>query len=264
MPTTNLQKFIPTIRALSQEELNGSASLYEKMRIVQDDKIQVCYAPFEYLNPKARLVIVGITPGKTQMVNAIREARKQLDADASPMQTLIAAKLTGAFSGAMRPNLVSMLDRIGTHKWLGLKTAAELFGPASHLLQTASVLQNPVFLADGANYNGTPSMTKSSVLREQMICGFGKAAAVLEHAYFLPLGPKVSEAMTYLSKNGLIDESRVLHGMPHPSPASMERINYFLGKKSRELLSIKTNPDTLDAARDRLTGAMESMFSGVA
>jgi hypothetical protein len=97
-----------------------------------------------------------------------------------------------------------------------------------------------------------------------MICGFGKAAAALEHAYFLPLGPKVSEAMTYLSKNGLIDESRVLHGMPHPSPASMERINYFLGKKSRELLSIKTNPDTLDAARDRLTGAMESMFSGVA
>jgi hypothetical protein len=229
------------------------------MLIAKDAKVQICYAPFEYLNPQARLVIVGITPGKTQMVNAIREARKQLDMGSTPLQTLIAAKLTGAFSGAMRPNLVAMLDRVGIHKWLGLTSSIELFGDASHLLQTASVLQNPVFLSDGENYNGTPNMTKSAVLMEQLINGFGASTASLKHAYFLPLGPKVSEALTFLSGKGLIDNKRVLHGMPHPSPASMERINYFLGKKSREQLSIKTNPDSLEAARVRLCTAIESM-----
>lgn len=262
MSISNLQSFIPTICSLSHDELNGSASLYEKMLITQDAKIQVCYAPFEYLNPQARLVIVGITPGKTQMANAIREARKQLDMGSVPLQTLIAAKLTGAFSGAMRPNLVAMLDKVGVHHWLGLNSSVELFGHASHLLQTASVLQNPVFLADGTNYNGTPNMTKSAVLMDQLISGFGRSAAALEHAYFLPLGPKVSEAMTFLSAKGLINAKRVLHGMPHPSPASMERINYFLGKKSREQLSIKTNPDSLDAARERLSSSIASMTKG--
>ena len=177
MTISNLQNFIPTIRGLSHDELNGSASLFEKMRTAQDVKIQVCYAPFEYLNPQARLVIVGITPGKTQMVNAIREARKQLDMGSSPLQALIAAKLTGAFSGAMRPNLVAMLDQVGVHRWLGLTSSAELFGQASHLLQTASVLQNPVFLSDGTNYNGAPNMTKSVVLMEQLMNGFGRSAA---------------------------------------------------------------------------------------
>ncbi len=83
---------------------------------------------------------------------------------------------------------------------------------------------------------------------------------MLPNAYFLPLGPKVSEALIFLAARGAIDGSRVLHGMPHPSPASMERINYFLGKKPREHLSKKTNADTLDAAREHLTRQVASIF----
>ncbi len=253
MPTTQFEKFIPTIRALSSAELDGATSLFEKLRIARTDQVDVCYAPFEHLNPEARLVIVGITPGKTQMLNALREARRQLDAGADPMRALVAAKRTGAFSGPMRPNLVAMLDRVGLPQRLGLRSAEELFGVASNMLQTASVLQNPVFLTDGSNYNGTPSMTRTDVLKEQMMRGFAKSASALKHAYFLPLGPKVSEAMTFLVAQRLLDGSKVLHGMPHPSPASMERINYFLGKKPREQLSKKTNPDLLDAARESLS-----------
>jgi len=48
-------------------------------------------------------------------------------------------------------------DCIGLPKWLGLRSTDELFGSASELLQTASVLQYPVFL-NGENYNGTPGL----------------------------------------------------------------------------------------------------------
>lgn len=252
MPTSLFEQFIPTIRALTSTDLSGGASLFAKMRLAKTHQVEICYAPFEYLNADARLVIVGITPGKTQMLNAIREARRQLDGGADPMSALIAAKRTAAFSGPMRPNLIAMLDRIGLPQRFGLRSADELFGVASNLLQTASALQNPVFLADGGNYNGTPSMTRTEVLKDQLMSGFAKSASLLNRAYFLPLGPKVSEAMTFLVARGLLDGSKVLHGMPHPSPASMERINYFLGKKPRALLSPKTNPNTLDAARDGL------------
>jgi hypothetical protein len=261
MPTTQFEKFIPKIRALTPEELIGGTSLFDKMRIAKTDRFEICYAPFDHLNPEARLVIVGITPGRTQMLNALREARGQLDAGATSLQALIAAKRTGAFSGPMRPNLVAMLDRVGLHQRFGLDSANEFFGAASNLLQSTSVLQNPVFLADGSNYNGTPNMTRNAPLTDQMMSGFAKSASLLPNAYFLPLGPKVSEALMFLANQGAIDGSRVLHGLPHPSPASMERINYFLGKKSREHLSKKTNASNLDAARERLMNQVASIVT---
>lgn len=43
-----------------------------------DGAVKIYYAPFEYINPEARIVLVGITPGPTQMVNANNEARQAL------------------------------------------------------------------------------------------------------------------------------------------------------------------------------------------
>ena len=37
--------------------------------------------------------------------------------------------------------------------------------------------------------------------------------------------------------------------MPHPSDSNAERIAYFLGRKPREALSNKTNPDKYDQAK---------------
>ena len=34
-----------------------------------------------------------------------------------------------------------------------------------------------VFLADGENYNGTPNMTRTDVLKEQLMSGFAKSAS---------------------------------------------------------------------------------------
>jgi hypothetical protein len=157
MGTALFRRFAPVIRALTAAELNGADSLIEKMRLAQDGDLDICYAPFEYINSQARLVILGITPGRTQMVNAIREARRQLDMGADHTAALMAAKRTGAFSGTMRPNLVAMLDSIGCARWLGIDSCDALFGhgPAAHLVQSASALRNPVFVR-GGNYNGTP------------------------------------------------------------------------------------------------------------
>jgi len=45
----------------------------------------------------------------------------------------------------------------------------------------------------------------------------------------------------------------VLMGLPHPSGANAERIAYFLGRKERALLSAKTAPENIEAARARLS-----------
>lgn len=66
------------------------------------------------------------------------------------------------------------------------------------------------------------------------------------------LGDKVAAALRFAAEQGCLDRSRILDGMPHPSGANAERIAYFMGKKNRDSLSVKTNPIKLDEAREAL------------
>lgn len=253
-----LAKFTETIRTLSDAELNDSATLSRRFAIAHDGNIEVQYAPFEFINSQARVVLVGITPGRTQMVNALRECRRQLQAGASNEAALKAAKQTGAFSGAMRPNLIALMDAIGLNRWLGLSSCDALFDSAAHLVQTTSVLRNPVFV-NGDNYNGTPRMTTHPVLRQQLLDGFAQDARELPKAVFLPLGDKVSEGLHWLADQGALDRSRILNGLPHPSGANAERIAYFLGRKAKTELSAKTSPSKLDAAKAQLIKQVQAL-----
>jgi hypothetical protein len=151
----------------------------------------------------------------------------------------------------MRPNLVALLDHIGLHRWLGIASCDALFGSASDLVQTTSILRHPVFVA-GKNYNGTPSMVGTRFLQQQIEAHFAEEAQTLDKAVFVPLGPKVSEGLNWLAERGVISVDRILHGLPHPSGANAERIAYFLGRKARSTLSAKTNAEKLDAVSQEL------------
>ena len=192
------------------------------------------------------------------MLNALRECRLQLDIGASDEKALMAAKQTAAFSGAMRPNLVALLDRVGVPKMLGLSSCSALFSDRSDLVQTTSVLRNPVFVG-GENYNGTPNMVRHPLLKQELIDGFGKDVAALPNAVFVPLGDKVSQALFYLADAGLVARDRILEGLPHPSGANAERIAYFLGTKARADLSSKTSPEKLDQARMELSNRVAAL-----
>jgi hypothetical protein len=251
MPRDLTTTFAPIIKTLSPGVLSDASALRERLRIAADGDIEICYAPVEFVNAEAKVVIVGITPGQTQMTNAVAEYRRQLIAGATPQCALRAAKLTGAFSGAMRPNLIQLLDSIGLHLWLGIPTTGDLFGAWSKLAQTTSVLRNPVFLR-GENYSGTPNMLAHPLLRSELLEFFANDIASMPDAVLVPLGERVADALHWLAGQGLVSRERILDGLPHPSGANSERIAYFLGKKARSALSSKTNPESLDRARDAL------------
>ena len=210
------------------------------------------YIPFDYVNPHARVALIGITPGFYQWKQASREAQRLLRAGAPDAEALRAAKLAGAFSGAIRPNLVALLDHIGVQRWLGIATCATLFDADAHLLHVNGVLQQPIFV-DGKNYSGAaPNMLTTPLLQAQMLDYFAREAALLREAVFVPLGPKVAQALAWLAGRGVIDDARILHGLPHPSGANAERVAYFLGRKQKDTLSSRTNGAQLDVDRARL------------
>src|SRR5205085_2301592 len=113
-----------------------------------------------------------------QWKNAMLEAQRQLAAGSPQQEVLRAARLAGAFSGAIRPNFVALLDAIGVQRWLGIKSCATLFDLDAHLVQISAILRHPVFVDDN-NYSGTPGIARLPFLRGNVLRYYAEEAALL-------------------------------------------------------------------------------------
>jgi hypothetical protein len=117
-------RFAPLLRDMTEAELE--AEIKRPRRLLLDHAtvgkrhIEIAYFPVGHVNVDARVVIVGLTPGRTQMRNALKEAHRCLRAGCSEVDTLAAVKVFASFSGSMRPNLIAMLDSIGVNRLLDL------------------------------------------------------------------------------------------------------------------------------------------------
>ncbi|MEP7184443.1 MAG: hypothetical protein ABI767_01285 [Rhodanobacter sp.] len=210
--------------------------------------VKVYYSPFEYVNPSARIVLVGITPGPTQMVNANNEARRALQAGKSKSEAIQAAKNVGAFSGEpLRGNLINQLNHWGVHEWLGLSDSADLFSTSRHLVQTTSLLRYPVFVKDG-DYRGSPDMTKHPLLRKYLLENFVAEVEELKEAIFVSLGPQVQKVLDRLFQERALNPKRIIGGMLHPSGNCTYRIKYLIGDRSAPIPHA-TNPVPYDKGR---------------
>ncbi|MBR0797973.1 hypothetical protein JQ615_21520 [Bradyrhizobium jicamae] len=247
--------FAPTIRSLGRDELLAEIEQPKKLLIASDSyrgrSLEIAYAAFDYINPNADVVIVGLTPGRQQMRNALVETQRCLKDGYDEADALRSAKLYASFSGPMRTNLVAMLDCVGLGQALGLSSTASLWARDASRVHFTSALRYPVFV-DGKNYSGNPSMISTPLLRSQLMQWFATEMTMFPKAVFVPLGPKVANAIEEVAKHLRLPTDRILSGLPHPSGANAERIAFFLGRKMREAVSSKVEPERLLAARASL------------
>lgn len=257
-----LSTYAPTVRDMAPtaiaDPLSTPALAMEELDVA-GRAVRMIYAPFDHVNRKAKIAIVGMTPGRFQATNALTAAQEALRAGQSVESAAEGAKVFASFSGEpMRGNLVRMLDLIGVAKLLGLPSTASLWSGNSDLVHFTSALRYPVFV-NGQNWSGQPDMVRTPRLRNWLETYTGTELALLRDAVIVPLGPKVGAAMRHLAQRGMIDAARILDGLPHPSGANAERIAYFLGDKAAHLCSSKTNTATLDMARELLSQRVSRM-----
>jgi hypothetical protein len=248
-------KYAPIFRHFTEAELRREieqpAQLQINVETFRGKTIQIAYAPFDYVNGAAKVVIVGLTPGRQQMTNALVAAWRRLSAGAGEEEAKREAKVFASFSGPMRSNLVAMLDHIGVHHLCGLSSTATLWSADQHLAHFTSALRYPVFL-DGENYSGNPSPALVPLLTGQLMQWLAAEMLALPDAIFVPLGPIATESVLLVAKHVGLQSRQVLSGLPHPSGANAERIAFFLGRKGRAALSNKVNPLAIETARDML------------
>lgn len=225
---------LEAIRALpGTESLNRRDVLSETFLLHREGRLSIYYAPFDYLNPRARIVLVGITPGWQQMEIAFRVTRQGLHAGLSCIDALRLVKQHASFAGTTRKNLVTMLDGIGVARALDIPSTSALFGDRMDLAHTTSALRYPV-LIDGKNYTGhTPRLIRHPTLLRFVRTRLAEELAQLPHALIVPLGDASGAAVAHLGDMGVVDPYRCVTGFPHPSGANGHRAKQFGDRRSQ-------------------------------
>lgn len=231
-------KKLPLKDKYTKEEL-----LIDDFLVDKEGNIEIYYAPHnEYINPKAKVFIVGITPGFNQMSTAMATARKALEVSDDIKEIQYKCKVAGRFSGSLRKNIISMLNEIELNKVLEIEDCSELFGEKDYLLHTVSLIPYSVFVKK-ANYTGhTPKLIKSNFLMKYVYDNFLseiKSLDDFENILLIPLGKAVEEVLCKLKEEGFISERQILKGFPHPSGANVNRIPQLNENKDRMIKEIR-------------------------
>lgn len=225
----NLYKHdIQSLPSITEEAIRS-----ERFLIKSDEKkkIDIYYAPFEYVNRDAKVVIVGITPGLFQMKQSYTTVWNNRDTQISDEKLLHEVKKQSSFQGPMRKNLITMLDELQMHAHLGIASTSYLFDTYTHLVQTNSVIKYPVFYR-GKNYNGsTPNMIRTEKLMAYILESFVKEMEMMYRPLVIPLGVNVSYLLEFLMENNHMKEHTILHGFPHPSGGNGHRHRQFAENK---------------------------------
>ena len=223
----NLARFEHLIPAVAPTTL---ADMDRQLRIYDDQRVEVWFAPMGASVRDAKLWILGITPGWRQMQIAYSEAADALRGGRSHADAVARSKPNVAFAGTMRSNLVAMMDQIGFPESLGVRSSSDLFG--GPVLRTGSVLKYPVFCA-GKNYTGaTPKATQHPVLMDMIDVVLCDEIRRTSDCLILPLGQTVEQVLDYAVQAQVLDATRILRGFPHPSGANGHRHRLFAQQQS--------------------------------
>jgi hypothetical protein len=225
-------EFAPLISALPDRTSYTKADLLTAtFRLYEDGDLEIYYVPLEYLNDGARIALVGITPGWSQLEIAYRAARDGLARGLAASEIVCYVDQQASFAGPIRRTLTDMLDGLDIRSVLGIESCMQLFGAANELLHTTALVRYSVFVKK-TNYTGhNPNPLKTPALLRYVESVLATELRQVPDALIVPMGTSVSDALRLLIDAGQLDPERCLLGFPHPSGANMHRAEQYAAAK---------------------------------
>ena len=191
-----------------------------------DEKFTFEPTGFEYVNPKAEVVIVGITPGNSQQKGS-REGM-------SPREI----KRKYAFAGTLRKNMVRMLDYIGVNSLLRIDSCVSLWEQDFERVEMTSLLKDATYIVGKSGktmFKDTEIIAKSKELSEKYENGFVRDCEQYKQAkLFVACGQGVYDELMKLKERGVITAPVV--AIAHPSGNNGVRVLYYMGQLDSSLV----------------------------
>ena len=212
------------------KKIETSSIVNKEFLIKKDGNIEIYYAPFDYINSKAKIVIVGITPGLQQMTQSFQVIKDG--------KSLKEVKDLSSFKGSMRTTLIKYMDELKINKILKIKSCESLFNLDSKYLHTTSLVKYPVF-DKGKNYSGV-NILKKKILLDFIEDNFLKELEIHQKSIIVPLGNTVSSTIDYLNTKHQLKLRCFLKGFPHPSGLNVGKNIQFKENKKEMLKLLKS------------------------
>ena len=216
-------------RIAGLDKIEKDSILNREFALHHDPDMQIYYAPHnEFINPGAKIVIVGITPGWSQTQCAYQTAKNGIEQHLTDEEICFRCKMDSRFAGAMRTNLIAMLNELGLHKRLMLSSCTEMFHAENDILHTTSLIKYPCFYK-GKNYSGhSPAIASSEILRKYIQTEFMEELNCLDTVrLIIPLGSAVESIFRESRVLSSLQNCAVLWGFPHPSGLNVRRKEQF-------------------------------------
>jgi uracil-DNA glycosylase len=231
-----IQKHTAKMMALPERLDNSPAHASLQLWQNEQHKLTCYYAPFDHVNQDADIIIVGITPGRTQMNRAINAFRQEAKQSGYQIEDVLKhVKQTASLSGSMRPTIVKVLNKLAINKRLAIPCCSQLWQQQHHRVHFCSLLKYPIFI-NGRDYNGQLKLFNSTELIQLLYQGFvSDLKQINPKAIILPLGEMVASTIQILCDKGDIRQRPVFHedkviAPPHPSGANAESIALLLAE----------------------------------
>jgi hypothetical protein len=236
-----IEKIAPHLLMLSDEQIDG---LIESGNVLTDprffpevqDEFGQFYAPFDWVNEDADIVLIGITPGRKQAKTALKSLKASLRQGLHVDHAARIAKQAASFEGDMRDIAARLMNRFRLQQLFGLDDSADLFGKASHRAHYTSLLRYPILhwqtkkkngrkVTDWFDYGGGDKAFSVDLLTRSIREHFEPEIMGFKKAWLVPFGPTPARALEAMVARGLIDPDRVLPGINHPSATQWNRHN---------------------------------------
>lgn len=222
-------------------------------------RVEMAWAPFDPIDRQAKIAIFGITPGRTQMENALKVYHRERQRGTMHREAAIIGKRQGAFAGDMRLTLIRILNEVSIPDYLGISGSSTLWGIDADKVHFSSALRWPVFVEmrddDGVhkmeNYTGsTPAVTSLPIFKEILRGVLAPELAGLpDDCLIAPLGVAATKAVLFAADHvPALDRDRILVGLPHPAGSARDVSSQFLGNPANPKRKSPLNPEYRETA----------------
>jgi hypothetical protein len=249
------QRFKSALRSVGSED---------RFLLGEEKGFTIYYVPFEHINVKARLVLVGITPGPTQR-DCSRATAQRLLATPAPNSQILKEILRQCAFTDMRERIDRMLDHFGIPRCLGIDCASRFWSSCFDQFFPTSIIPNAAF-KNGLYFNGPfNAILEIAPLRHQFEDVFIPSIRRLnKQALYLGLGPVVDKALRLCASRNIIEERQIIGYLPHASPSSGSQFAYFMREKELGDLNprdpVRHRARDLDVAYERIKSNLDLLF----
>jgi hypothetical protein len=226
-----------TLLAFSDYDLDrelkkpNALRLYPSRGTSDADGIEILWAPFDFVNRNARIVIVGVTPGPNQARRSYKAVRVAVAKGDDPQADLERIKAESSFRGdIIEPNLKSLLEHSGLAERAGIADIDYLWTKEASKVHFTSTIRYPTFIK-GKMFNNQIDSLEHPELRKYVETYLAEElASVPTDADIVALGQKGPKIVRHAAKAAGIDPGRVV-ALPHPSGSATGAVRDFLSKQ---------------------------------